>query len=158
MADLRRDLYMKLGKYFAEHYDAVVMEDIHVKQLIGKSSRGLRMRLHDVAIHELRSIVKYQLGKYGKEVVFVDPRDSSKACAKCYVKDLALSDGVECPRCGWRADRDYNSSLNHLKHAGWVPPVVPVELRPLPITMGKAGQGSGKPLKGGVAHRNKSSF
>ena len=24
-------------------------------------------------------------------------------------------------------------------------PVVPVELRPLPITMGKAGQGSGKP-------------
>ncbi|MFP3312966.1 MAG: hypothetical protein RXO28_00420 [Thermocladium sp.] len=55
---------------------------------------------------------------------------------------------------GWRADRDYNSSLNHLRHAGWEPPIVPVELRPLPIVeaMGKAGQGSGKPLKGGVAH------
>jgi len=91
---------MKLGKYFAEHYDVVVMEDISVKQLIGKSSRGLRMRLHDVAFHELRGIVKYQMEKYGKEVVFVDPRNSSKACAKCgYVKDdLALSDGVfECP-------------------------------------------------------------
>jgi len=89
MKNLRRDLYMKLGRYFAEHYDVVVMEDIHVKQLIGKSSRGLRMRLHDVAIHELRGIVEYQLGKYGKEVVFVDPRNSSKACAKCgYVKDL----------------------------------------------------------------------
>jgi len=100
LADLRRDLYMKLGKYFAEHYDAVVMEDIHVKQLIGKSSRGLRMRLHDVAFHELRSIVEYQLGKYGKKLVFVDPRNSSKACAKCgYVKmDLTLSDRVfECP-------------------------------------------------------------
>ena len=54
MANLRRDLYMKLGRYFVEHYDVVVMEDIHVKQLIGKSSRGLRMRLHDVAFHELR--------------------------------------------------------------------------------------------------------
>ena len=87
LADLRRDLYMKLGKYFAEHYDAVVMEDISVKQLIGKSGR--RMRLHDVAFHELRSIVKYQVEKYGKKVVFVDPRNSSKACAKCgYVKDL----------------------------------------------------------------------
>ena len=32
-------------------------------------------------------------------------------------------------------------------------PVVPVELRPLPVMMGKAGQGSGKPLKGGVAHQ-----
>jgi len=159
LANLRRDLYMKLGRYFAEHYDVVVMEDIHVKQLIGKSGR--KMRIHDVAIHELMSIVKYQLGKYGKEVVFVDPRNSSKTCAKCgYVKmDLTLSDRVfECPRCGWRADRDYNSSLNHLKNAGWESSVVPVELRPLPITMGKAGRGSGKPLKGGVAHRNKSSF
>jgi len=99
LANLRRDLYMKLGKYFAEHYDVVVMEDISVKQLVGKSSRGLRMRLHDVAIHELRGIVEYQLGKYGKEVVLVDPRNSSKTCAKCgYVKDLALSDKVfECP-------------------------------------------------------------
>jgi len=99
LANLRGDLYMKLGKYFAEHYDVVVMEDISVKQLIGKSSRGLRMRLHDVAIHELRSIVEYQMEKYGKKVVFVDPRNSSKTCAKCgYVKDLALSDRVfECP-------------------------------------------------------------
>jgi len=148
LANLRRDLYMKLGRYFAEHYDVVVMEDIQVKQLVGKSGRRMRMRLHDVAFHELRSVIGYQLGKYGKEVVLVDPRNSSKTCAKCgYVKmDLTLSDRVfECPRCGWRADRDYNSALNHLKHAGWEPPAVPVELRPLPITMGKAGQGSGKP-------------
>ncbi|MFP3298537.1 MAG: transposase [Thermocladium sp.] len=147
LADLRRDLYMKLGKYFAEHYDAVVMEDISVKQLIGKSSRGLRMRLHDIAFHELRSIVEYQLGKYGKEVVLVDPRNSSKTCAKCgYVKiDLALSDRVfECPRCGWRADRDYNSTLNHLKHAGWESPVVPVELRPLPVALSYGQGGAGK--------------
>ena len=39
LANLRRDLYMKLGKYFAEHYDAVVMEDIHVKQLPGRCLR-----------------------------------------------------------------------------------------------------------------------
>jgi len=94
LANLRGDLYMKLGKYFAEHYDVVVMEDIQVKQLIGKSGRRMRMRLHDVAIHELRGIVKYQLEKYGKKLVLVDPRNSSKTCAKCgYVKDLALSDG-----------------------------------------------------------------
>jgi len=155
LANLRKDLYMKLGKYFAEHYDAVVMEDIDAKQLIGGVSRGLRRSLQDAAFGMMRTIIKYQVEKYGKEFILVDPRNSSKACAKCgYVKDdLTLSDGVfECPVCGWRANRDYNSSLNHLKHAGWEPPVVPVELRPLPITMGKAGQGSGKPIKGGVAH------
>jgi hypothetical protein len=31
------------------------------------------------------------------------------------------------------------------QRAGREPPVAPVELRPLPVTMGKAGQGSGKP-------------
>ncbi|MFP3313286.1 MAG: transposase [Thermocladium sp.] len=146
LANLRRDLYMKLGKYFAEHYDAVVMEGISVKQLIGKSGRRMRMRLHDVAFHELRNVIGYQLGKYGKKLVLVDPRNSSKTCAKCgYVKmDLALSDGVfECPRCGWRADRDYNSALNHLKHAGWEPPIVPVELRPLPVAL-SYGQGGAR--------------
>ncbi|MFP3210622.1 MAG: transposase [Thermocladium sp.] len=155
LADLRRDLYMKLGRYFAEHYDVVVMEDIHVKQLIGKSGRKMRMRLHDVAFHELRSVIGYQLEKYGKKVVLVDPAYTSKTCARCgYVKhDLTLSDRVfSCPKCGWTVDRDYNSALNHLRRAGWESPVVPVELRPLPITMGKAGQGSGKPLNGGVAH------
>ncbi|MFP3299450.1 MAG: transposase, partial [Thermocladium sp.] len=111
MESLRRDLYMKLGRYFAEHYDVVVMEDIHVKQLVGKSGRRMRMRLHDVAFHELRSIVKYQMEKYGKKVVLVDPRNSSKTCAKCgYVKDdLTLNDRIfSCPKCGWTADRDYN--------------------------------------------------
>jgi len=156
LANLRRDLYMKLGKYFAEHYDAVVMEDIHVKQLIGRVNKGLRRSLQDAAFGIMRTVIRYQVEKYGKGFILVDPRNSSKTCAKCgYVKDLALSDRVfECPRCGWRANRDYNSALNHLKHAGWEPPVVPVELRPLPIVeaMGKAGQGSGKPLKGGVAH------
>jgi len=155
LANLRRDLYMKLGKYFAEHYDVVVMEDISVKQLIGGASRGLRRSLQDAAFGMMRTVIKYQVEKYGKEFILVDPRNSSKACAKCgYVKmDLTLSDRVfECPRCGWRANRDYNSALNHLKHAGWESPAAPVELRPLPITMGKAGQGSGKPIKGGVAH------
>jgi len=36
LQSLRRDLYMRLGRYFAEHYD-VVMEDIHVTRLINKS-------------------------------------------------------------------------------------------------------------------------
>jgi len=147
LADLRRDLYMKLGRYFAEHYDVVVMEDISVKQLIGGASRGLRRSLQDAAFGMMRTVIRYQVEKYGKEVVLVDPRNSSKACAKCgYVKmDLTLSDRVfECPRCGWRADRDYNSSLNYLKNAGWVPPVVPVELRPLPVVHNYGQGGAGK--------------
>jgi putative transposase len=66
LKNLRRDIYMKLGKWFAEHYDTVVMEDIDVRQLIGKSERILRRRLYDVAFHELKEILRYQLENYGK--------------------------------------------------------------------------------------------
>jgi len=142
LKNLRKDLFMKLGKWFAEHYDVLVMEDIQVKQLVDKSFRRLRMRLHDVAIHELRSVMEYQLGKYGKEILFVNPAFTSMTCAKCghVRRGLTLADRVfVCPNCGWTVDRDYNASLNILKHAGWEPPLVPVELRPLPVAHGQGG-------------------
>jgi len=143
LKNLRMDMYMKLGKYFAEHYDVLVMEDIQVKQLVGKSLRRLRMRLHDVAFHELRSIMEYQLNKHGKKLTLVNPAFTSMTCARCgYVKkDLTLADRVfVCPRCGWTVDRDYNAALNILKRSGWEPPLVPVELRPLPVAH-RYGQG-----------------
>ncbi|MFP3401722.1 MAG: transposase [Nitrososphaeria archaeon] len=143
LANLRRDMYMKLGRYFAERYDVVVMEDIDLKRLIGRSSRALRRGLQDAALGMMRSIIGYQVGKYGKAFILVDPRDSSRACARCgFVnRDLTLGDRVfECPACGWRVDRDYNASLNILRRAGWEPPAAPVELRPLPAALGY-GQG-----------------
>jgi len=143
LANLRRDVYMKLGRYFAGHYDVVVMEDIDVKQLIGESNRALRRGLQDAALGMMRSIIKYQVGKYGKAFILVDPRDSSRTCARCgFVnRDLTLGDRVfECPACGWRADRDYNASLNILRRVGWEPPAAPVELRPLLVALGY-GQG-----------------
>jgi len=124
---LRKDLYMRLGKHFAEKYDVVVMEDVQVRQLVGKSLR--RMRLHDVAFHELKSVLKYQVEKYGKKLVLVEPAYTSKACTMCgHVKEVTLADHVfSCPNCGWVTDRDYNASLNVLKRSGLVRPVVPVE-------------------------------
>jgi putative transposase len=38
LKELRKD--MRLGKHFAEKYDVVVMEDIQVRQLVGKSLRN----------------------------------------------------------------------------------------------------------------------
>ena len=143
LKNLRKDLYMKLGKWFAEHYDVLVMEDIQVKQLVDKSGKKLRMRLQDVAFHELRSIMEYQLNKYGRKLILVNPAFTSMTCARCgYIKkDLTLADRIfVCPRCGWTVDRDYNAALNLLRDAGWEPPLVPVELRPLPVAM-SYGQG-----------------
>ena len=97
-----------------------------------------QLRLASEIYNTLRWADKYLHQRDGKGLTLTE------------LRQLAL----DLPKCGWRADRDYNSSLNHLRRAGWMPPVVPVELRPLPIVeaTGKAGQGSGKPIKDGVAH------
>jgi len=141
LKDLRKDMYMKLGKWFAEHYDILVMEDIQVNHLVVNSLRRLRMRLYDVAFHKLKDIIRYQMEKYGKKLTLVNPAYTSMTCASCghVKKDLTLADRVfVCPKCGWVADRDYNAALNLLRRSGWEPPLVPVELRPLPV-MGKVG-------------------
>ncbi|ADX81931.1 hypothetical protein SiH_0570 [Sulfolobus islandicus HVE10/4] len=80
--------------------------------------------------------MEYQVGKYGKEIRFVNPAFTSMICARCgYVKkDLTLADRIfVCPSCGWTVDRDYNASLNILSRSGSERPLVPVELRPLPL-------------------------
>ena len=60
-------------------------------------------------------------------------------------RDLALGDGAfECPARGWRADRDYNASLNALRRAGWEPPAAPAEPRPLPMAEGRGQCGAVK--------------
>ncbi|BBG23685.1 hypothetical protein IC006_0973 [Sulfuracidifex tepidarius] len=90
LKNLRKDLYMRLGKHFARNYDVLVMEDIQVKKLVDKSPR--KLRLHDVSFRELKNTLKYQMEKHGKALLLVDPPYTSKTCAKCgYVReDLTL--------------------------------------------------------------------
>jgi len=99
----------------------------------------LRRRLYDVAFHELKEILRYQLEKYGKALMLVNPAMTSNTCAGCrFVKeDLSLADRIlTCPKCGLTMDRDYNASLNILRSAGWELSSVLVELSPLPVATG----------------------
>ena len=134
--NLKRDLYMKIGKYLASKYDIVVMEDIDVRKLSDKSDRSMRKRLKDVSFGMLKKVIKYQVTKYGKTFKTVSPAYTSKTCFKCgYRNDaLTLKDRVfTCPKCGFTCDRDLNASLNILKRSGTERAFVPVELRPLPV-------------------------
>ena len=111
---------MKLGQWSAENYDLLVIEDIHVEQLVGRAYRKLRTRLQGVTFHGLKSLLKYQVEKYGRRVILVDPASTPKACAECgHVKgELTLLDLVFSRQCGFVADRDYNASLNVLRRSG----------------------------------------
>jgi putative transposase len=134
--DLRHDLFFKLGVLLAKDYDVLVLEDLDVQGLIQKGvTRTRRMRLYDSSFSEIRALLEWEFRKRGKHVLPVPAYNTSRECFFCgrINKDLTLADRVfVCPECGWRVDRDLNASLVLLRRAGWVPPVVPVELRPIP--------------------------
>jgi len=134
--DFRRDLFFKLGFLLAQEYDLLVLEDLDTEGLIQKGvTRTRRMRLYDSSFSELRRCLEWVFQKQGKTVLAVSAYNTSRECFLCggINKGLTLEDRVfHCPFCGFTLDRDLNASLVLLKRAGWVPPAVPVELRPIP--------------------------
>ncbi len=147
VGDFRRDLFYKLGALLAAEYDVLVLEDLNVVGLVRKSETGKRrLRLHDSAFSELRRALEWEFEKRGRGVLAVPAYNTSRECFRCgeINRDLTLGDRVfRCPHCGFTLDRDLNACLVLLKRAGWVPPVVPVELRPIPPppTLGMVGRG-----------------
>ena len=134
--DLRRDLFFKLGALLSQEYDLLVLEDLNTQGLIQKGvTRTRRMRLYDSSFSELRAVLEWEFRKREKLVLPVPAYNTSRECFLCggINKGLTLEDRVFlCLHCGFTLDRDLNASLVLLKRAGWVPPVVPVELRPIP--------------------------
>jgi transposase, IS605 OrfB family, central region len=160
--DLRRDLFFKLGVLLAQEYDVLVLEDLNVQGLIQSGTKKRRLRLHDSSFSELRAVLEWEFRKRGKLVLPVPSYNTSRECFLCggINKGLTLEDRVfRCPYCGFTIDRDLNASLVLLKRAGWEPPAVPEELRPLPPlpSLGLRRQGvamiqEAPALERGVAH------
>ncbi|CAI2169073.1 11831_t:CDS:2, partial [Funneliformis geosporum] len=63
--------------------------------------------------------LKHKSKVVGKQVVEVNPRNTSKTCFNCKVikKDLKLKDRIFVCDCGYEADRDINASKNILYKA-----------------------------------------
>ena len=115
----------------------LVLEDLNVQGLIQKSEtkKRRRLRLYDSSFSELRAVLEWEFRKREKLVFPVPAYNTSRECFLCgeINKGLTLEDRVfHCPHCGFALDRDLNACLVLLKRAGWEPPSVPAELRPLP--------------------------
>lgn len=129
----RNDFAHKLSRYYINNYDTICVEDLDVKGLKEKGySKGLHLNIHDAAWSRFLFMLSYKAESAGKKVVKVDPRGTTQKCANCgETVSKELKDRIhDCPYCGLKIDRDYNSALNililGLEHA-----VMPVELRPL---------------------------
>jgi putative transposase len=88
----------------------------------------------DAAWRQFITLLEYKADLYGTHVVQVEPRGTTKECAKCGVeteKPIWVREH-SCPSCGFETDRDANAAMNVLKRGfdelglGW-PESTPVE-------------------------------
>jgi putative transposase len=119
IADRRRDHLHKLTTRLVRENQAVVIEDLSVRNMVG--NHALARAISDAAWSILRAQLEYKCVWYGRDLVVVDRfYPSSKACSACGHQLPALPLGMRewtCDECGAVHDRDVNAARN-LQAAG----------------------------------------
>ena len=91
----------------------ITIEDLNIKRMM--KNKHLSKEIASQKFYEFRTKLEAKCKELGIELRIVDKwYPSSKLCHECgcIKKDLKLSDRKYTCECGYRADRDYNASLN----------------------------------------------
>jgi putative transposase len=132
--NLINDYLHKVTTWLIENYDIIYVENIRVEKLIQiNKAKKLRRHILQANYHKFLELLEYKAKLYGRQVIKVSPKNTSKKCSRCgYINQkLTLDDrNYKCPKCGLEIDRDYNAAINIL-NAGLGQPKEPVEGKPL---------------------------
>ena len=116
IADRRRDFLHKLTTRLVRDNQAVVIEDLNVRGMLG--NHHLARAISGAAWGDLRAMLEYKCDWYGRDLVVIDRWfPSSKTCSACGRTVARLPLGTRewaCPSCGARHDRDINAAKNIL--------------------------------------------
>jgi putative transposase len=107
----RDDFQHKVSKKLVEKYDTIFVEDLKVKNMV--SYRNLNRAIRDCAWSKLIDKIVYKAERADKQLIKVDPRNTSKMCSSCgKIVPKDLSDRIHICECGLEMDRDLNAAIN----------------------------------------------
>jgi putative transposase len=99
----------------------VVVGDLSQRQMVTKAHQEKnrvrnRAVYNDWGLYTFIGMLTYKCLLYGKELVILDERNTSKMCSGCkHLQDMPLwKRTYKCPKCGLVMDRDENSAVNIL--------------------------------------------
>lgn len=118
VAAQRKDYLHKLTTHLVKQYDVIVIEDLKVKNL--QKNHCLAKSITNASWSMFRQMLEYKCIWYGKKLISVDPKNTSRICSKCGYnsgeKPLDIREWT-CPKCQTHHDRDINAAVNILKKA-----------------------------------------
>lgn len=122
ISNKRYDYLQKVTTWIVKHYDTIVIEDLKVSNLV--KNHHLAHKIEHQSWYEFRRELEYKCGWYGKQLIVVDPKDTSRICSSCGQKNHEFDNLDQnewlrtrewtCPNCGVHHDRDKNASINIL--------------------------------------------
>jgi putative transposase len=111
IADRRRDTLQKLTTRLVRENQAVIIEDLSVRNMLG--NRRLARAISDAAWSQLRAMLAYKCRWYGRDLIVIDRWfPSSKVCSACGALQDTMPLDVRAwtCRCGAFHDRDVNAA------------------------------------------------
>ncbi|WP_081104391.1 RNA-guided endonuclease TnpB family protein, partial [Lactobacillus helveticus] len=117
-ANQRRDYLHKLTTHLVKQYDVIAIEDLKTKNL--QKNHHLAKSIANASWRMFRQMLEYKCEWYGKKLIAVDPKNTSRICSKCGynsgAKPLEIREWT-CSKCQTKHDRDINAAVNIL-HKG----------------------------------------
>lgn len=118
-ARFRRDVNHVIAKQLVAHAKdtkaALVLEELTHMRTRVTVRKGQRNKHSSWSFAQLRALVTYKALLAGIAVLFVDPRNTSRGCAKCgYVdkRNRRSQAQFSCIRCGHTTNADHNAAKN----------------------------------------------
>lgn len=118
IANKRKDYLHKITTNLVKHYDVIVIEDLKAKNL--QRNHHLAKSIANASWYLFRQMLEYKCAWYGKKLIKVNPKNTSRICSKCGYnsgeKPLEIR-AWTCPKCHTWHDRDINAAINILQKA-----------------------------------------
>ena len=119
----RKNMVENISSYLIKNHSHIVMEDLSIKELRSISkNRYMTNGYNDASLGLLRRRIADKASSAGREIVLVDPKNTSQMCSVCeemIKKTLGTRQHI-CPYCGYTADRDVNAARNILDRSGLI--------------------------------------
>jgi putative transposase len=117
IANQRKDIAHKTARYLVNNYDLIAHEDLQIKNMV--KNHHLAKSIQDSGWGMFFDILAYKAEEAGKQVVKVNPYNTSQICSGCghIVKKTLAVRIHKCPHCGLELDRDINAARNILATA-----------------------------------------
>ncbi len=117
IANQRSDFLSKLSRELILKYDLIALEDLKIGNMVRNTH--LSKSILDSGWGQFKSYLAVKAIDTGRQIVFVNPKYTSKTCSNCgaIFEKLTLKDRWVMCECGLSLDRDHNAAINILNRA-----------------------------------------